>query len=52
MRDYVRFMARKAVPSFTAGRVESREHLSYDERMAAGFVPDEIEVKDKFAVIE
>ena len=28
----------------TAGRGEPREHLSFEERMAAGFVPEEIQV--------
>ena len=44
MQDYVRFMARKAIPAFTAGRGEPREHLSFEERMAVGYVPEDIEV--------
>ena len=45
MREYVRHMAKRAVPSFNAGRGEQRPHMSFEEQMVAGFVPDQIEVR-------
>ena len=44
MRDYVRRMARRAVPTLSVGRRAPRPSLSFEERMAAGFVPGDIEV--------